>query len=95
MNMKSDESSVLKVVSGDIAASGPEIYDAHKKWPFLWPPIYSLHLVKRKLDLLFKYYRIRKHITDFKTSTCSFCVDAINLQSPIASDSYLYETNIG
>ena len=58
-------------------------------------PIHLLDLLKGTIDLLFKNYRIHKHVTNFKTSKCSLRVGTINLQSPIASESYLYETNFG
>ena len=57
--------------------------------------IHPLHPVKRTIDLLFKNYRICKYVTNFKTSKCSLRENAINLRSPIASESYLYETIFG
>ena len=47
------------------------------------PTPYSEKLTK---DILFKSNRIRKHATNFKTSSPPFCVDVINVWSLIGNN---------
>ena len=47
----------------------------------LLTPTPTPYLEKLTKDILFKKSRIRKHATNFKTSSPPFCVDVINVWS--------------